>query len=162
VIEHDESCPPALFGRWLTEAGCTLEVGRPYLGEALPSLPSYDAVLVLGGEMGANDDGAHPWLGPLKQGIGWTPAASGDGWVAASRGAERAIHWDRDVVVDLPPGAEVLAVSPGGEVQVARFAPWVPLGTERDVVLAEITAAAAELEAHWRPLAVRFAEVAGR
>ena len=39
-----------------SEAGCTLEVCRPYAGDALPGLTSYDGVLVLGGEMGANDD----------------------------------------------------------------------------------------------------------
>jgi len=230
VVEHQESCPPALVGGWLTDAGCTLEICRPYLGDALPSLPSYDAVLVLGGEMSANDDDTVAWLGPLKQAIreavaaetpllgiclghqlvavalggrvttnpagqtvglqpvGWTGPASGDEWAGGMSGAERAIHWNGDVVVELPPGAEVLALSPGGEVQVARFGPrawgiqahpeadadvvrrWaeadredhVSLGVDQDAVLADIAASADELEAHWRPLVVRFAEVAGR
>ena len=69
VVEHEDSCPPALFGDWLVEAGCLLEVCRPYAGDALPALTAYDGVLVLGGEMGANDDDAHPWLTPLKAGI---------------------------------------------------------------------------------------------
>ena len=69
VVEHEESCPPHLVGAWLAEAGCTLEVCRPYAGDALPALTSYDGVLVLGGEMGANDDEAVAWLGPLKAGI---------------------------------------------------------------------------------------------
>lgn len=230
VVEHQESCPPALVGSWLTEAGCTLEVCRPYLGDTLPRLMSYDAVLVLGGEMGANDDDTHEWLGPLKQGIreavaagtpllgiclghqlvaaalggrvtrnpagqtvglqpvGWTAAASGDEWVGGLSGAERAIHWNGDIVVEMPSGAEVLALTPGGEVQVARFGPrawgiqahpeadvevvrrWaeadrddhLSLGVDQDGVLADIAASAADLEAHWRPMTVRFAEVAGR
>ncbi len=49
-----------------SEAGCTLEVCRPYAGDALPALTSYDGVLVLGGEMSANDDDTVAWLRPLK------------------------------------------------------------------------------------------------
>ena len=229
VVEHQESCPPALFGRWLTDAGCVLEIVRPYLGEALPSPTSYDAVLVLGGEMSANDDDTVAWLAPLKQSIreavaagtpllgiclghqligaalggrvtknpngqtvgpqplGWTEDAAEDAWVGDHSGTERSIHWNGDVVVDLPDGAVVLARSPGGEVQVARFGPrawgiqahpevdldgikrWaeedredhVSLGIDQDAVLADIEASAAELEAHWRPMARRFAEMAG-
>ena len=66
VVEHQESCPPHLVGRWLEEAGCALEVCRPYAGDALPALTSYDGVLVMGGDMGAYDDDRAPWLAPLK------------------------------------------------------------------------------------------------
>ncbi len=69
VVEHQESCPPHLVGRWLEEAGCALEVCRPYAGDALPALTSYDGVLVLGGDMGAYDDERAPWLAPLKSSI---------------------------------------------------------------------------------------------
>jgi GMP synthase (glutamine-hydrolysing) len=65
VIEHDATCPPALFGTWLEEAGCTVEVCRPYAGEPLPAPEEYDALLVLGGPMAATDP--HPWLAPLRQ-----------------------------------------------------------------------------------------------
>lgn len=70
VVEHDAECPPALVGTWLTEVGCDLDVRRPYAGDELPGLPeltAYDALLVLGGPMGANDDAAHAWLGPVKE-----------------------------------------------------------------------------------------------
>ena len=68
VVEHDLECPPALLGDWLTDAGCALDVRRPYAGDELPAdLTSYDGLLVLGGPMGANDDAAHAWLGPVKQ-----------------------------------------------------------------------------------------------
>jgi GMP synthase (glutamine-hydrolysing) len=67
VIEHEDNCPPALLGDWLTEAGCTLEICRPYAGDEIPALNGYDALLILGGPMGAHDDELHPWLGPVKQ-----------------------------------------------------------------------------------------------
>ncbi|MGB0101433.1 MAG: type 1 glutamine amidotransferase [Nocardioides sp.] len=69
VVEHDRECPPALFGGWLEAVGCELDVRRPYAGDALPALDGYDALIVLGGPMGANDDEAHAWLAPVKEQI---------------------------------------------------------------------------------------------
>jgi GMP synthase (glutamine-hydrolysing) len=66
VVEHEDKCPPALVGDWLVEAGCALDVRRPYAGDDVPELATYDAFLVLGGPMGAEDDEKHPWLGPVK------------------------------------------------------------------------------------------------
>jgi len=68
VVQHEDDCPPAWVGDWLVEAGCTLDVRRPYAGEDLPpDLKGHDALLVLGGAMGANDDATHPWLTPTKE-----------------------------------------------------------------------------------------------
>ena len=67
VVEHDAECPPALMGSWLEEAGCALDVRRPYAGDDLPGLSSYGGLLVLGGPMGADDDEKHAWLGPVKE-----------------------------------------------------------------------------------------------
>ncbi|GAA4715356.1 type 1 glutamine amidotransferase [Nocardioides conyzicola] len=67
VVEHDAECPPAPFGDWLAEAGCALDVRRPYRGPDLPPLTSYAGLLVLGGPMGADDDATHAWLGPVKE-----------------------------------------------------------------------------------------------
>lgn len=68
VVEHEAACPPAHVGTWLEEAGAQLELCRPWAGDALPSDPGpYAAVVVLGGSMGADDDAAHHWLGPVKQ-----------------------------------------------------------------------------------------------
>lgn len=66
VVEHEAACPPAHLGRWLVEAGLELDVVRPYLGEPLPDHAAYDAVLVLGGSVGANDEAVAPWLAPCK------------------------------------------------------------------------------------------------
>jgi GMP synthase (glutamine-hydrolysing) len=68
VVQHQDDCPPALVGEWLGEAECRLDVRRPYAGDPLPDdLAGHDALLVLGGSMGANDDEAHPWLVPTRQ-----------------------------------------------------------------------------------------------
>lgn len=67
VVEHEAGCPPAHFGTWLTDAGAELDVCRPWAGDAVADLAAYDAVLVLGGSMGANDDDLHWWLAPVKQ-----------------------------------------------------------------------------------------------
>ncbi|MBC9735272.1 type 1 glutamine amidotransferase [Nocardioides marmotae] len=71
VVEHAADCPPALVGDWLAAAGCTLDVARPYAGDPLPDpLPgrlTHDALLVLGGPMGAEDEDRHAWLAPTKE-----------------------------------------------------------------------------------------------
>lgn len=67
VVQHEPDCPPALFGGWLTDAGAELSVCRPYAGDDLPDPATYDALVVLGGSMGADDDARHAWLGPTKQ-----------------------------------------------------------------------------------------------
>ena len=67
AVEHDADCPPAWLGTWLEAAGCTVEVCRPYAGDELPDPAAYDALVILGGPMGAGDDERHGWLGPVKE-----------------------------------------------------------------------------------------------
>ncbi|KQT94353.1 hypothetical protein ASG49_05580 [Marmoricola sp. Leaf446] len=68
VVEHEAGAPAALLGEWLVEAGADLDVRRPYAGDALPDdLAGHDALLVLGGSMGAHDDAEHAWLTPTKR-----------------------------------------------------------------------------------------------
>ena len=63
VIQHTPVCPPGRVGDWLTEAGCALDVRRPYAGETQPvDLSGHAGLVVLGGEMGAYDDDLAPWL----------------------------------------------------------------------------------------------------
>ena len=67
VVQHEDECPPAWFGTWITGAGVALDVRRPYLGEDLPAtLDGHSGMLVLGGAMNAVDEFATPWLVPTK------------------------------------------------------------------------------------------------
>ncbi len=69
VVQHQDDCPPALVGRWLLEAGCVVDIRRPYAG-GLPlplELDDHEGLLVLGGSMGADDDETHPWLPSVKE-----------------------------------------------------------------------------------------------
>ncbi|MBD8869915.1 type 1 glutamine amidotransferase [Nocardioides donggukensis] len=229
VVEHEAACPPAHLGRWLEEAGCTLEVCRPYAGDALPDLAPYDALLVLGGSMGANDDREVSWLGPLRQlvreavaaevptlgvclghqvvaaalggqvranprgqqvgllDVGWLPEAADDELVGGIVPPRRGLHWNSDIVTELPAGAVLLARTPEHEPQVVRYAArawgiqmhpevdralvqsWadgdrddhLERGIDQDGELARLEAAADELADAWRPMALAFAALAG-
>ncbi len=224
VVQHEDDCPPAWVGDWLIEAGCTLDVRRPYAGDDLPeTLEDHDALLVLGGAMGANDDATHPWLPPTKAlvraaaerdvptlgiclghqvvavalggesapnprgqqlglvPLGWTDAAGQDELTRGLVGTGYGVHWNLDIVVQPPDGTVVLARTPGGELQVARFAPtmwgvqlhpevderilesWAEDDRDRydegvlEEVLRQVAAARDDLAAGWRPLAQAFA-----
>lgn len=67
VVEHQESCPPALIGRWLEGEGVHLTLVRPYLGEPVPARLDADGLVVLGGSMGATDDERAPWLPTIRE-----------------------------------------------------------------------------------------------
>jgi GMP synthase (glutamine-hydrolysing) len=224
VVQHEDDCPPAWVGDWLAEAGCALDVRRPYAGDPLPGdLQDHDALLVLGGAMGANDDDAHPWLAPTKQlvreaaaravptlgiclghqllavalggeagpnprgqqlgllPVGWTDDAGRDDLTRGLVGTGYGVHWNDDVVLRAPEGTVVLARTPQGEVQVARFAPrawgiqlhpevddrilasWAEDDRDRydegvlDAVLRRVAVVRDDLAAGWRPLAQAFA-----
>jgi GMP synthase (glutamine-hydrolysing) len=68
VIQHEDDAPPAWFGDWFTEAQVEFDVLAAHHGEPVPAAlaPRYDGLVVLGGEMGANDDASHPWLTATK------------------------------------------------------------------------------------------------
>jgi GMP synthase (glutamine-hydrolysing) len=86
------------MGEWLAEAGLMVDVRRPYAGDALPrDLRGHAGMVVLGGEMGAYDDAAHPWLTEVKD-LCRTAVATGT------------------PVLGICLGHQLLAVALGGEV----------------------------------------------
>jgi GMP synthase (glutamine-hydrolysing) len=226
VVEHEEQCPPGWIGEWLTEAGCEIDVRRPYTGDDLPEdLDDHRSLVVLGGSMDAYSDDRCPWLTEVKQlvrraaevrvptlgiclghqlaavalggavhtnprgqqigvlELGWEPLAAHDPLLAAVRSARAAVQWNNDVVSIPPAGSEILARTPSGELQAARFAATVwgvqshpeageeivslwaendrdsaaERGVDVDEYVAEVAAAREELRSAWQPLAVRFA-----
>ncbi len=63
VLEHDPSDPLLLLGEWLAAAGAVITVCRPHAGDDIPQhLTGFDALISMGGEMGARDDEIAPWL----------------------------------------------------------------------------------------------------
>lgn len=75
VIEHEAQCPPAHVGSWLADAAAEMVVCRPWAGDEIPGREGHDALVVLGGSMGANDDDTVPWLPAVKELIGSTVEA---------------------------------------------------------------------------------------
>lgn len=69
VVEHQGDAPAALIAAWLVDAGAELSFCRPWAGDEVPPLTSYDGWLVLGGAMGAYDDDLAPWLPEVKDRI---------------------------------------------------------------------------------------------
>ncbi len=226
VVEHEAQCPPGWVGGWLSEAGCSLDVRRPYAGDELPEgLDDHRSMVVLGGSVDAYADERAPWLPRVRQlvrvaaeervptlgiclghqlaavalggavqpnprgqqigvlDMGWTPAAARDALLGAVASARVAVQWNNDIVAVPPHGAEVLARTPAGEIQAARFAPTVwgvqshpeageeiisawaeddrdsaaERGVDLDGYVAQVAAATEELKTSWLPLATRFA-----
>ena len=63
MLEHDASDPLLRLKAWLADAGAQVEVLHLHAGEPVPTdLTGYDALISLGGEMGAYDDDIAPWL----------------------------------------------------------------------------------------------------
>jgi GMP synthase-like glutamine amidotransferase len=67
VLEHDASDPLLRMQAWLADAGAEVEVRRLHAGEQVPTdLTGFDALISLGGEMGAYDDDVAPWLPEVR------------------------------------------------------------------------------------------------
>jgi GMP synthase (glutamine-hydrolysing) len=55
------------MGDWLEEAGCELDVRRPYLTDSLPTdLSEHRSMVILGGATDAYADAEFPWLTDVK------------------------------------------------------------------------------------------------
>ncbi len=206
VVQPDDECPPERFGQWLEEAGTRLQVVRPFAGETVPGTVDADGLIVLGGDMGANDDDAHPWLADVRAlmrraaddevptlGIclgGQILASATGGTVArGAAGMESGVievtarpeaqddellgqlTWPilqgsmhRDAIVDLPPGATLLASSAEyphqafrvrrsawgvqwhPELSPERYRPWAAYVREDEHTTARIRTGIAQFE----------------
>ncbi|MFJ4906512.1 type 1 glutamine amidotransferase [Streptomyces sp. NPDC093249] len=63
VVQHEEDAGAGLVGERLAATGLRLDVVRAWRGEALPDdLRDHAGLLVLGGSVNCEDDGAAPWL----------------------------------------------------------------------------------------------------
>lgn len=67
VIQPDVLCDMHRFGEWLEADGAELVVVRPFEGDAVPDRVNADALVVLGGSMGANDAPEFPWLADVGE-----------------------------------------------------------------------------------------------
>lgn len=222
VIQHEDDCPVGMIGPWLEEAGVGVDVLPAHDGLAVPAaLAGHDGLVVLGGEMGAEDDAQHHWLRPTRalvaatvsSGLPFLGVCLGHQLGAVALGGQvrrnpmgplhrlvplrlteegladpltghtspgtTVLHWNNDVVTELPPGATLLAEAPDGSVQAARFgtrawgvqfhpevdpdivAGWSP-GADREEELAQIEAFRRQqdqLHGAWAALVRRFGRV---
>lgn len=67
VIQPDPLCHMDRFSLWLNQPGINFSVVEPLSGDKIPtSLSDYDALMVLGGQMGDADDHKYPWLQDIR------------------------------------------------------------------------------------------------
>jgi GMP synthase (glutamine-hydrolysing) len=67
VLQHISCEPPGVFSEVMSEQGVEPIAVELDENEPLPDWREFDAVLAMGGPMGADDDTEHPWLSAEKQ-----------------------------------------------------------------------------------------------
>ena len=109
VVENQHDAGPERFASWLTAAGIELDLCCPYSGDSLPERLDRGGLIVLGGEMGANDDHEAPWLAAVRNLLA------------------RAVA-DARPVLGICLGAQLLATACGGRVEPSRSGGEIGLG----------------------------------
>jgi GMP synthase-like glutamine amidotransferase len=77
VLQHVSFEGPGAIAAWAHERGYRLRSVRLDQGQAVPGAGDSDALVVMGGPMGAHDEGSHPWLAAEKRLIAQTIGSSG-------------------------------------------------------------------------------------
>jgi GMP synthase (glutamine-hydrolysing) len=67
VLQHIACEPPGTYEDVLDERGAEIDVIEIDEGDTLPDWRAYDAIVAMGGPMGADDDEALPWLADEKR-----------------------------------------------------------------------------------------------
>jgi len=110
IVQHTAHEGLGRLQEWLPEAGVDVHPIHPYLGHRVPPYVEGDALVVLGGPMGASDDEVAPWL-------------------PATRALLAAAIDDGVPTLGICLGAQLLAVVAGGEVQRGALGPELGLDT---------------------------------
>jgi len=121
VLEHDPADPVLLLGDWLGEAGAELIICRAYAGEQIPAnLDGFNALISMGGEMGARDDERAPWL-------------------PATRALLSAAVLQATPTLGICLGGQLLAAATGGAVRVGADGPEIGahLAAKRDAAMSD-------------------------
>ena len=65
ILQHEAAAPPALLGRFLSDAGLRLDVRRLDRADEVPAgLSGCDALIVLGGDMNVGEEADTPSCWP--------------------------------------------------------------------------------------------------
>jgi GMP synthase (glutamine-hydrolysing) len=103
IVQNDPEVPPGLVTEELDRLGRAWTLIHLWRGDALPEPAGMEALIVMGGTMGANDDLRHPFLTPLKdriretvmRGVPYLGICLGGQLLAAALGARVASHrWE--------------------------------------------------------------------
>jgi GMP synthase-like glutamine amidotransferase len=122
VVQHAATEGLGRFADWLLDIGVDVHPTHPYLGNRVPPSVEGDALMVLGGSMGACDDEDAPWLPSVRELL----ASAIDDGVPT---------------IGICLGAQLLAVAAGGTVERGVAGPEMGLGevtvTTSDLLLDE-------------------------
>ena len=66
-LQHIDIETPASILDWATKNDLSVSGSHLYRGDELPNIEEFDALVVMGGPMGAKDDHLYPWMRPEKQ-----------------------------------------------------------------------------------------------
>ena len=110
VVQHSAVEGLGWFQDWLPDAALDVHPIHPYLGHRVPTVVEGDALIVLGGPMGAMDDDDSPWLPAVRQLL-------------------RSAVDDGVPTLGVCLGAQLLAAATGGYVQRGVAGPELGLGT---------------------------------